>query len=239
MTEPDAAVVILAAGSGTRVGAETNKVLLPLGGVPVLGLVGADRARRCPPYAGCVLVRPRRRGRGDGRRPLAPHLGDARGAGWSTAATPGTTRSGRPCGCWPTTSRPASSTWSPSTTAPGRWPDGDLFERDRSPRPASTAGRSRSWRSPALLRRDGAPVAAPTWSACRRRRPSARRTCSAAYRRGGRRRVRRAPTPPPASSGTPTLPVVGGARRRRPTSRSPSPRTSTLAGRLWLSTGAR
>ncbi|WP_134766844.1 2-C-methyl-D-erythritol 4-phosphate cytidylyltransferase [Nocardioides sp. 1609] len=31
-----AAVVVLAAGSGTRVGAEVNKVLLPLAGVPVL-----------------------------------------------------------------------------------------------------------------------------------------------------------------------------------------------------------
>lgn len=31
-----AAAVVLAAGSGTRVGAETNKVLLPLGGVPIL-----------------------------------------------------------------------------------------------------------------------------------------------------------------------------------------------------------
>ena len=31
-----AAVVVLAAGTGSRVGAEVNKVLLPLGGVPVL-----------------------------------------------------------------------------------------------------------------------------------------------------------------------------------------------------------
>jgi len=31
-----AAVVVLAAGAGTRVGAEVNKVLLPLGGVPVV-----------------------------------------------------------------------------------------------------------------------------------------------------------------------------------------------------------
>ena len=31
-----AAVVLLAAGSGSRVGAEVNKVLLPLGDVPVL-----------------------------------------------------------------------------------------------------------------------------------------------------------------------------------------------------------
>jgi 2-C-methyl-D-erythritol 4-phosphate cytidylyltransferase len=33
---PRAAAVVLAAGSGTRLGAETNKVLLPLDGVPIL-----------------------------------------------------------------------------------------------------------------------------------------------------------------------------------------------------------
>lgn len=36
MTPPRTAVVLLAAGSGTRVGAGTNKVLLPLAGRPVL-----------------------------------------------------------------------------------------------------------------------------------------------------------------------------------------------------------
>lgn len=36
VTEPTAAVVILAAGSGSRVGAEVNKVLLPLADAPVL-----------------------------------------------------------------------------------------------------------------------------------------------------------------------------------------------------------
>ena len=36
MTSPRTAVVLLAAGSGTRVGADTNKVLLPLAGLPVL-----------------------------------------------------------------------------------------------------------------------------------------------------------------------------------------------------------
>jgi 2-C-methyl-D-erythritol 4-phosphate cytidylyltransferase len=36
VTFPRTAVVLLAAGSGTRVGAGTNKVLLPLSGVPVL-----------------------------------------------------------------------------------------------------------------------------------------------------------------------------------------------------------
>ncbi len=36
-TAPTAAIVILAAGSGSRVGAEVNKILLPLGPRPVLG----------------------------------------------------------------------------------------------------------------------------------------------------------------------------------------------------------
>jgi 2-C-methyl-D-erythritol 4-phosphate cytidylyltransferase len=36
VTEPDAAVVVVAAGVGSRVGGEVNKVLLPLLGVPVV-----------------------------------------------------------------------------------------------------------------------------------------------------------------------------------------------------------
>jgi molybdenum cofactor biosynthesis enzyme MoaA len=36
VTPPRTAVVLLAAGSGSRVGADTNKVLLPLAGLPVL-----------------------------------------------------------------------------------------------------------------------------------------------------------------------------------------------------------
>ncbi len=70
-----AAVVVLAAGSGTRVGAEVNKVLLPLGGVPLLtrsvltALGVADVVRVV------VVVR-------DGEQEavaaaLAPHLGEA------------------------------------------------------------------------------------------------------------------------------------------------------------------
>ncbi|WP_148611611.1 IspD/TarI family cytidylyltransferase [Nocardioides rubriscoriae] len=70
-----AAVVVLAAGSGTRVGAEVNKVLLPLGGVPLLtrsvltALAVADVVRVV------VVVR-------DGEQEavgaaLAPHLGQA------------------------------------------------------------------------------------------------------------------------------------------------------------------
>ena len=42
-----AAVVVLAAGSGTRVGAEVNKVLLPLGDTTVLACRCAPRWR-CP-----------------------------------------------------------------------------------------------------------------------------------------------------------------------------------------------
>ena len=70
-----AAVVILAAGAGQRVGAGSNKVLLPLGERPVLAwsvrdALGLDGVRRV-----LVVVRP-------GERDLvadalAPHLGDA------------------------------------------------------------------------------------------------------------------------------------------------------------------
>lgn len=69
-----AAVVILAAGAGARVGASSNKVLLPLGDAPVLAwsvrsALGLDDVRRV-----LVVVRP-------GERDLvtaavAPHLGD-------------------------------------------------------------------------------------------------------------------------------------------------------------------
>ena len=50
-----AAVVVLAAGSGTRVGAEVNKVLLPLAGVPVVAR-SVRTARAVPGVARVVLV---------------------------------------------------------------------------------------------------------------------------------------------------------------------------------------
>ncbi|MBZ5738562.1 IspD/TarI family cytidylyltransferase [Nocardioides mangrovi] len=69
-----AAVVVLAAGTGSRVGADTNKVLLPLGDAPVLAwsvraALALDDVRRV-----LVVVR-------DGEQEavaaaLAPHLGD-------------------------------------------------------------------------------------------------------------------------------------------------------------------
>ena len=70
-----AAVVILAAGAGARVGAGSNKVLLPLAGVPVLAwsvrdAVSLDDVRRV-----LVVVRPGELD--DVAAALAPHLGDS------------------------------------------------------------------------------------------------------------------------------------------------------------------
>ncbi|MET0840144.1 MAG: IspD/TarI family cytidylyltransferase [Marmoricola sp.] len=73
MTGVRAAAVVLAAGSGSRVGAEVNKVLLPLGGVPILArsvrtVLDVDGVHRI-----VLVVRP-----GDREavsEALAPHLG--------------------------------------------------------------------------------------------------------------------------------------------------------------------
>ncbi len=70
-----AAVVVLAAGSGTRVGAAVNKVLLPLGGRPVLAWSVAD-ALATPGVRRVVLV-VRDGEQGDVAAALVPHLGDA------------------------------------------------------------------------------------------------------------------------------------------------------------------
>jgi len=69
-----AAVVILAAGSGSRVGAETNKVLLPLGDTTVLGQ-SVLAALGVPDLERLVIVV--REGDEDGvREAVAPLLGD-------------------------------------------------------------------------------------------------------------------------------------------------------------------
>ncbi|WP_183095349.1 IspD/TarI family cytidylyltransferase [Nocardioides stalactiti] len=69
-----AAVVVLAAGSGSRVGAEVNKVLLPLDGVPVLAHT-MRTALEVPDVSPVVLVcRP---GEEDAvAEAVGPHLGD-------------------------------------------------------------------------------------------------------------------------------------------------------------------
>jgi 2-C-methyl-D-erythritol 4-phosphate cytidylyltransferase len=69
-----AAVVVLAAGAGTRVGAEVNKVLLPLGDVPVVAR-SVMTARAVPGVRRVVLVV--RDGEQDAvRAAVEPYLGD-------------------------------------------------------------------------------------------------------------------------------------------------------------------
>ena len=69
-----AAVVLLAAGSGSRVGAEVNKVLLPLGDVPVLVWSLRD-ALSLPDVVRVVLV-VRAEDREAAAAAVSPHLGD-------------------------------------------------------------------------------------------------------------------------------------------------------------------
>lgn len=70
---PRSAIVVLAAGSGRRVGAETNKVLLPLDGIPVLAhsirtALALDGVHRI-----VVVIRPE--DRDEVATALAPQLG--------------------------------------------------------------------------------------------------------------------------------------------------------------------
>ncbi|TGN62557.1 4-diphosphocytidyl-2C-methyl-D-erythritol kinase [Nocardioides eburneiflavus] len=71
---PATAVVILAAGSGSRVGAEVNKVLLPLRGVPVL--VWSLRDALALPGVRRVVLVVRPEDRTAVGEAVAPHLGD-------------------------------------------------------------------------------------------------------------------------------------------------------------------
>lgn len=70
-----AAVVIVAAGSGTRVGAIVNKVLLPLGDRPVLAWSVRDALAVHDVRRVVLVIRPEDRSAVAGA--LAPHLGDA------------------------------------------------------------------------------------------------------------------------------------------------------------------
>ncbi len=75
MTEqPGTAVVILAAGSGTRVGAEVNKVLLPLRDVPVLVWSVRDALALTDVRRLVLVVRPDDRAAVEAA--VGPHLGD-------------------------------------------------------------------------------------------------------------------------------------------------------------------
>jgi 2-C-methyl-D-erythritol 4-phosphate cytidylyltransferase len=73
VSTPRTAAVLLAAGSGTRVGAESNKVLLPLDGVPILAhsvrtILDVDGVHRI-----VLVVRPE--DREEVSAAVAPHLG--------------------------------------------------------------------------------------------------------------------------------------------------------------------
>jgi 2-C-methyl-D-erythritol 4-phosphate cytidylyltransferase len=74
VTQPDAAVVVVAAGSGSRAGAEVNKVLLPLLGVPVVAW-SVRTALALPDVRRVVVVH--RRGEQEAMsQALSPYLGD-------------------------------------------------------------------------------------------------------------------------------------------------------------------
>ncbi len=79
-----AAVVVLAAGSGTRVGAEVNKVLLPLGGVPVVAR--SVRTARAVPGVRRVVVVVRDGEQDAVQRAVEPYLGLPPGSGPSEEA---------------------------------------------------------------------------------------------------------------------------------------------------------
>lgn len=74
MSTSGTAVVLLAAGSGRRVGADRNKVLLPLDGVPVLA--HSVRTALALPDVVRVVVVIRAEDHDDVVEALAPHLGD-------------------------------------------------------------------------------------------------------------------------------------------------------------------
>jgi 2-C-methyl-D-erythritol 4-phosphate cytidylyltransferase len=69
-----AGVVLVAAGAGTRVGAAGNKVLLPMGGVPVL--VWSVRAALAVPDVQRLVLVVRPGEEGEVEAAVAPHLGD-------------------------------------------------------------------------------------------------------------------------------------------------------------------
>ncbi|MBF4769250.1 2-C-methyl-D-erythritol 4-phosphate cytidylyltransferase [Nocardioides agariphilus] len=75
MTEPDAAVIVVAAGSGTRAGGELNKVLTVVAGLPVVAW--SVRTALALPDVRRVVVVHRRDEREAMGQALAPHLGEA------------------------------------------------------------------------------------------------------------------------------------------------------------------
>ena len=201
---PDAAVVVVAAGSGTRVGAEVNKVLLPLRGVPVVAW-SVRTALALPDVRRVVVVHRADEQDGDGGRPGAAPRG-RRGAAGPRRRHParlgvgGAARAGRrgrrgtiTRGRRPRRGPPAGGR-RPVRTDPGRGP---RARRGDPRRPGRRRGAPR--------RRPGRPI--PTWPPCRRRRRSARPSCWAPTVRPPPTGSP-GPTRRPAWSGTPTSTVA-------------------------------
>ena len=140
------AVVILAAGSGSRVGAEVNKVLLPLRGVPVLVWSVRDALALHDVRRLVLVVRPEDRGAVE--QAVAPHLGDAEVLVVDGGAT-------RHASEWAALRvlgaddrrRRAWTSW-PSTTAPARWRASHLWEAIVDAARRARRARSRWCRSP-------------------------------------------------------------------------------------------
>jgi 2-C-methyl-D-erythritol 4-phosphate cytidylyltransferase len=154
---PDAAVVVVAAGSGTRLGAEVNKVLLPLRGVPVVAW-SVRTALALPAVRRVIVVH-----RGDEHAAmeaaLAPYLGD----GEVLLVPGGDTRHASE---WAALRVLADEVDAGAITvvavhdAARPLADGDLFER------TLAAAREHGGAIPVVpvdgvLRRDGAPIATP------------------------------------------------------------------------------
>ena len=157
MTEPDAAVVVVAAGSGTRVGGRGQQGPAAPAGRPGGGLVGAHgagAARRTPRGRRAPARRAARRW----ARPSPLTSATARCC-WCPAARPGTPRSGRRSRCSPTRSTRASSRSSPCTTLPARWPT-PTSSSARWPRPGEHGGAIPVVPVDCVVRRDGSPVGA-------------------------------------------------------------------------------
>ncbi len=223
-----AAVVILAAGTGSRVGAEVNKVLLPLGDARCW-------PGRCATALGCpsdvrgasLVVRPA--SRTPWRRRWRRTSATAR-CGWCRRRRdPARLGVGGARGRSRRGSRPARSTWWRSTTARARWPAPSLF--------ASTIEAAREHGGALPVVPLGRPADRPT--ADRPRRRPGRRADPQAFRAEPLLAAYRA-ADADGFEGTDTAACLeryagpadrGRARPRRRTSRSPSPRTSPCAER--------
>ena len=220
-----AAVVVLAAGAGTRVGAEVNKVLLPLAGVPVVAR-SVRTALAVPGVRRVVLVV--RDGEQDAvRAAVEPHL-DRTGpevamvTGGEHPARLGVAGALR---CWPPTIEAGEIDVVAMHDAARPLATAELYARVLRDGRGEHGGAIPVAPLDHLVDLDGAALPEPAGRACRRRRRSAPADLLAAHRAARAPTASRPPTRPAAWRPTPTWP----SSRSSPTpatSSSPSPTTS-------------